>query len=222
MSVFRLALARFPRFGPLVLLAASLGMVSCADEMCEGSPYELVKGTLDSAVWIVGSGDSIHRGRMSGGPIQMLGSDMVLRRQAVGTSPVPRFHVAFLSGWMIAEGREGDPDTTIAFRVDSLRTIEADPRKAGIRTTFRSLLTRGSDPYWIDLWEESDSASGAITRWDLRGEVECSLPIDQTYPTRNSYTCRYEASSEDHLGFHLRVEVVAQPAKPYPCEDRFH
>lgn len=205
----------------VIVVGLSLQLLSCSDDLCLGSPYETVSATIDSADWILRRGDSARRGRLSVDWKPLWGGRWIdMSGRVVGTSQVPRFEVAHLVGRMVASGRSGLPDTTIFFELDSVGTSETDPRKAGIRMEFRSMLGERDWPDWNP--EGSSSVDSSSTYWIVRGEVECSIPILPTLRGEESYSCQYHASSEDDLSLHMRVEVVKHPAERYECNGQVY
>lgn len=215
MSAFCLSVTRLPRLVHLALLGTMMGLVSCADdEMCTSGAYSSVDARLDSAVWTYRVRDSSVRGRIGGGDESRIRHWLEGGWYTWASRPTVRPYVAELAGQIVVGGRLGHRDTVIYYDIDSVGILPEDRRKAGIRLQLRSTLENSGGYYYSGVYNGGDSTS---TYWNLRGQAECSLPIDASMEQGSSLSCILKATSADGLSFHMTLGVVYHGPSEYEC-----
>lgn len=218
MSLARLFLSPSLPLRPLFLVAALLGLTSCAnDNMCSIDAHAAVDARLDSAVWTYRAGDSSLRGRI-------VGSDESRIRHWIdggwytwASRQTARPYISDLSGQVVVGGRLGHPDTLVYYAVDSVAILAEDRRKAGIRLQFRSTLATPGGYYSYGPYATQGGADSLSTYWNLRGQAECTAPLDAALGQESSFSCSLRATSPEGLAFHLTMDVVNHGPSEYEC-----
>lgn len=204
------------RLRPLFLGAALMGLTSCADDnMCTSGAYANVDARLDSAVWTYRVRDSSVRGRIAGGDESRIRHWMDGGWYTWPSRPTVRPYVTELAGQIVVGGRLGHRDTAIYYDIDSMGILPEDRRKADFRMQFRSTLENPGGGFYSGIPDGGGDSTS--TYWNLRGQAECSLPIDASLEQESSFSCTFRATSPDGLSFHMTLGVVKHGPREYEC-----
>jgi hypothetical protein len=219
MSIFRFPSPCFRHLRHLALVATVMGLMSCSEEedkMCSSSPYAAMDARLDSAVWTYRVGDSALRGRIAGADESRIRSGIEGGWNTWTPRQTIRPYVSELSGQVVVGGRLGHRDTLVYYAVDSVGVLAEDRRKAGIRLQFRSTLSTTEGTYY-GLHAIQGGGDSLSTYWNLRGQVECTMPLDAGLEQEKSVSCSLRATSPDGLAFHMTLGVVHHGPSEYKC-----
>lgn len=208
------------RVGFLASLTLAVSLSSCSDDSTCTSPYyATVASTLDSVRYVVRTpGGTVH-GRVVGEEetrVRNFLGGPSWGPSTWGSKPRVRSHLASLVGTLVVGGRLGHADTSVYYEVDSVSVLPGDGRSAAIRMEFRSVV--GSViPYYAS-HAASDLADTSATYWNLRGRVECSLPIEADLAKQDGFTCVLDAAGEEATSLRMGLQV-SKTRDEYPCSE---
>ena len=218
MTLVRLFRSPFPRLGSFVLVAALSGLVSCADDdMCTVDAHASVDARLDSAVWTYRAGDSSLRGRIAGRDESRIRHWIDGGWYTWASRQTARPYVSDLSGQVVVGGRLGHPDTLVYYAVDSMAILSEERRMAGIRLQFRSTIATLGGYHSYGPYATQGGGDTLSTYWNLRGQAECTVPLDAALGQESSFSCTLRTTSPEGMAFHLTMDVVNHGPSEYNC-----